>query len=357
MKISDIPKHRLYNQQITVTKFKNPAELVAWLGAVQAQDFPGSLWAIGLRTQNASETDIHQAIADRTIVRTWPMRGTLHFVAASDAHWMLKLLAARVINGIKRRSEQMEIREADIIRSEKLFVRKLQGGKQLARSAMYQLLEGAGISTASSRGLHILARLAHEGLLCFGAREGKQPTFALLDEWVPAPKHFERDAALAELARRYFTSHAPASLEDFVWWSGLTKRDARAAIDFAKTALTEETIAGTTYYLPSSFSDVKVEKAATFLLPPFDEYTVAYKDRSAVLDPRYSNFLHNGNGIFSPIIVIGGQVVGVWKRSLKKDTLTIQITPFSQFSRAEIRNLRDTARLYGEFLKMPVVVE
>ncbi|MEW6130808.1 MAG: winged helix DNA-binding domain-containing protein [Acidobacteriota bacterium] len=357
MKISDIPKQRLHNQHLAITKFKKPGDVVAWLGAVQAQDFPGSLWAIGLRTQNALEADIHKAIAERSIVRTWPMRGTLHFVAATDAHWMLKLLASRVIAGIKRRSQQMELTEADIIRSEKILVRALEGGNQLTRGAMYKLLENAGISTTNSRGLHILGRLAHERLICFGAREGKQPTFVLLDEWVPAPKHLERDEALAELARRYFTSHAPATLQDFVWWSGLTMTDARTAIDLAKAFLVQENLADVTYWMPSSMPSAKLEKSIAFLLPPFDEYTVAYKDRSAVLDPMYANFLHNGNGIFSPIIVINGQVVGIWKRTVKKEKLIIQSTPFTKFSKAQTRSIRDAANRYGEFIKMPVVVD
>jgi hypothetical protein len=203
---------------------------VGGLGAVQAQDYLGALWAIGLRLR-AAETAIEQAIATRSIVRTWSMRGTLHFVAAEDVRWMLGLLAPRSLASSLGRLRALELDQAVFNRSRDLFIAALSGGKQLRREAMLELLASANISPGGQRGIHILGRLAQEGLICFGAREGKQHTFALLEEWVPqamlrlGPK--SRDEALAELARRYFTGHGPATLPDFVWWSGLTTSEAR----------------------------------------------------------------------------------------------------------------------------------
>ncbi len=221
----DIVYRRLANQQIARPKYRTPHEMVAWLGAMQAQDYLGALWAIGLRLANAAEADIEQAIANRTIVRTWPLRGTLHFVAALDIRWMLELLAPRVIASGRRRQQQLELDDKIIGRIRTVFVRALQGGKQLTRDEMYALLESARISSAGQRGYHILWRLAHEGIICCGARKGKQPTFTLLAEWVPNAKSLKRDEALAELTRRYFTGHGPATLQDFVWWSGLRVSD------------------------------------------------------------------------------------------------------------------------------------
>jgi len=205
----DIARLRLHNQQIAGATFNQPSDVVAWLGAVQAQDYLGALWAVGLRMRNAVEADIERALANRTIIRTWPMRGTLHFVAAADVRWMIELLTPRIVAGSARRlHQQFGLDEATFARGKELFARALQGGKQLTRNAMYKALEAGGISTDGQRGLHILGRLAHDGVICFGARVGKQQTFALLDELVIAPTPFAKlkraeTRAIAEAASRY----------------------------------------------------------------------------------------------------------------------------------------------------------
>ncbi len=363
MKSSDIANLRLQNQRIAGSTFAKPGDVVAWLGAVQAQDYNGALWAVGLRLPtelNPTEALIEQAIADGTIIRTWPMRGTLHFVATADVGWMLDLLAARVAKRIQARLiRDFELDQEVFARCQKSLVRALQGGKQLSRNAMYQVLESAKISTSKGRGLHILLQLSMNKHLCFGAREGKQPTFRLFDEWIPATKLMSTEEALAELAQRYFTSHGPASLQDFIWWSGLTVTEAKAAIELAKSNLVRETAGDQIYWLAPFGPAAKSSKAAlpsTYLLPSYDEYTVAYKDRSAVLSPANAKQTISGNGIFSPIIVINGQVVGLWKRELKKGTVTISPTYFTKLSKGEISGLTSAANRYGNFLSASPVV-
>src|SRR5262249_6103388 len=197
MTSSDIARLRLHNQRIARGTFEHPSDVVAWLGAVQAQDYLGALWAVGLRMRNAVEADIEQALADRTIIRTWPMRGTLHFVAAADARGMLELLTPRIVaNNTQRPVRQFDLDARKFARSKDLFERGLEGGRRLTRNAMYKVLEAGGVSTAGQRGLHILWRLAQDGVICFGAREGKQQTFALLDEWAPKAKRMSRDKSL-----------------------------------------------------------------------------------------------------------------------------------------------------------------
>lgn len=356
MKNSDIARLRLYNQQISVSKFTRPADIIAWLGAVQAQDYLGALWAVGLRCQQASETTVEKAIADKTIVRTWPMRGTIHFVAAEDARWMLELLATRIISRSAGRLRELELDEATLTRSKKLLVKTLQGGKQMRRDALYQLLDKSGISSANQRGIHILSHLSQQGILCGGVREGKQYTFTLLDEWAPNAIKMERDAALAEITRRYFTSHGPATIQDFMWWSGLTTTEAKAGIAMAKSHLIEETIENRSYWLSPSTQLPKEKSPTIYLLPPYDEYTVAYRDRSAVLTPPH-NHVNSGNGIFSPIIVLNGQVVGIWKRAIKKDKVVISKNLFaSDFTKAENRAFEAAANRYAEFLGMTAIV-
>ena len=362
MKRSDIAHLRLQNQRIAVSKFAKPGDVVAWLGAVQAQDFNGALWAVGVRMPaelNPTEALIEQAIAEGKIIRTWPMRGTLHFVAAEDAHWIMDLLAARVAKRfLPRLQKDYELDRTVFTRAEKALVRALQGGKQLSRNAMYQVLESAKIASASGRGLQILTYLSLNKLLCFGSREGKHPTFRLFEEWISAAQQKSTEEALAELARRYFTSHGPASLQDFLWWSGLSVAEAKAALELAKSHLVQETVGEQTYWLAPFSPATKTSNKlpATYLLPPYDEYTVAYKDRSAVLSPENAKLASTGNGIFNPIIVINGQVVGVWKRELKKGIVTITPNFFAKLSKAETKDLAAAGTRYGNFLSASVVV-
>src|SRR5437667_8624903 len=187
------------------------------MGALQAQDYQQSLWAVGLRTQSATVADIEQSIAHRKIVRTWPMRGTLHFVPGDDAKWMLSLSASRMLAKGRRRLEQLELDETIMERCKELFSDALKGNGRLSRPNAMQLLEDAGISTRNQRGYHILWYLAQTGLICLGPMQDKQQTFVLLDEWIPHSKALSREESLVELALRYFVSRGPAPVHDFAW--------------------------------------------------------------------------------------------------------------------------------------------
>ena len=346
----NILKFRLYNQHITHTPLSNPADVVKRLGAVQAQDYLGSLWAIGIRTPMATEKDIEKAIEDKIIVRTWPMRGTLHFVAASDVKWMLQLLASRVISGRRGRLKQLEIDDAILARSKKILVNALQGGKRLTRYVLFQLLETAKIATADQRGFHIISQLAMDGTLCFGPREGKQPTFVLLDEWIPNARTFSRDEALAELAVRYFTGHGPATMEDFMWWAGLTKTDAKASLEMVKTQLAQALVDGKIYWFPANMPGITDIKSSAYLLPPFDEYLIGYTNRSSVLDPMNRKQTISSNGIFYPTVVVTGKVISLWKRILKKDSVIIETSPFKPLSKEMKQEVSVAAKRYADFL-------
>ena len=356
LRVSDIARQRLFNQQLSRPTFEKPGDLVRWFGAVQAQEYVPALWAVGLRTRRAVEATVEQAIARREIVRTWPMRGTLHFVAPNDAHWMLSLLTPRVIAGFAGRHRELELDGAVFAKAEKIVVAALQGGNVLTRRALYDVLRAARIATASSRGPHIVGYLAQRGVICFGPRAGKQPTLVLLDEWVPNTKRMDRQEALAELATRYFTSHGPATVHDFAWWSGLTIADVRAGLEAASTRLLSETIDGRTYWFAASTRVARRTSPKAYLLPEFDEYTVAYRDRSAVLHPALTKRVNAGGGIFKPIVVIDGQVVGTWTRAFNKTSVAISLTPFARLTKAHSLAVAAAADRYGKFLGMPAEV-
>jgi hypothetical protein len=320
------------------------------MGAVQCQDFPGGLWAVGQRLVGASAADVESALAARRIVRTWPMRGTLHFVPAEDVRWMLALLTPRVIARSAGRYRQLELDEAVFRRARTVLVRALRGGRCLTRPEMYAVLERAGIRAGEQRGLHIFGHLAQQGLLCHGARQGRQPTVVLLDEWVPPAMAIPRERALALLATRYFTSHGPATLQDFAWWTGLLMKDAASAIDAARPSLVEEAHDGQHVFSSADAPRAGWRAPQAALLPPWDEYVVAYQDRRAVVDDDTIDRLKT---VGSAVLLVDGRVRGFWKRAASARGVRVSLELAAPLSAAERRAVDKALRRYGRFLGQP----
>lgn len=351
MTSQELLKIRLANQQILSSQVSSPGDVVRWLGAVQAQDYIGSLWAIGCRLKKSKEKIIEKAIAEKDIVRTWPMRGTLHFVAPEDAKWMLQLLTPRVISRAQSEYRRSGLDKEIFNKSRKIITKALQGGKHLSRTEMYQVLENAKINTANTRGLHILGMLAQQGLICFGPRIGKQPGFVLLDEWITNHKSLAGDEAIAALSERYFTSHGPATIQDFCWWSGLTQAEAKRGLEIVKQQVVEEKINGQSFWM-SATMPVRIKTPGIYLLPPFDEYLVAYKDRSAALENLHSKQVFTVNGIFSPVVIINGKITAIWKRTITKKDVRIELQAFQKFTPAQKEGIRKAAEKYGRFIDL-----
>ena len=361
----DIAHQRLHNQLITQRMFEKPGDVVQWLGAVQAQDYTAAVWAVGLRLQGATDDtiadDIEQAFADGAILRTHVMRPTWHFVSPADIRWLFALTAPRVNAGNASWYRKLELDDAVFTRSNAVLAKALQGGKQLTRVELVSVLQQAGIATDElQRFTYIMMRAELDGIVCSGARQGKQFTYALLEERAPKARTLDRDRdeALAEFARRYFTSHGPATLQDFVWWSGLTVADARAGLEMVKSQFMHEVIDGQTYWFSPSTPPAKDISQAVYLLPNFDEYIVGYTNRSAVFNASHTKKLDSrGNVLFNHTIVLDGRVVGTWKRTLKKDTVIITASLFIPLNEAETRALAASANCYGAFLDRSVNVK
>ena len=332
----ELVRARRVTQRLVGAPFASVAAAVAWFGAVQAQDYRASLWGIGQRVRGATEVSVERAIAGREIVRTWPMRGTLHLLAAADVRWITRTLAPRAIARAEGRHRELGLDVRTFARARGVVERALAGGGVMTRDELYAELARGRIAPTGQRGIHVLCMLAMQGVLCFGPHRGKQPTFALLDEWIAPPpardRDRDRDDALGELARRYFTSHGPATLADFAWWTGLPLGEARRAHALAKPHLEEVIVDGQ----PCSWvpSGRRAGGPSVHLLPPYDEYTVAYRDRSAILDPAYAERMRNG--IFSPVIAIAGELAGTWRREIRGERVIVRADLLRAAARAPL---------------------
>ncbi len=348
---------RLWSQHITQADFTSAHDVVAWMGAMQAQDYAGALWSIALRTPELTRQDIEVAIEKAEIVRTWPMRGTLHFVAPEDIRWMVGLMGPRASQKAKTRRLGLAVDDTVIRTAMDALEKALGGRKYLSRPDIMNVFEAAGIATAGQRGIHILGYLAEQGFICFGPHVGKQPSFALLEEWVAKASEISRDEALARLASRYFISHGPALETDFAAWTGLTMSDVRRGIELAGDSLTRLKTDQGTYWMDARLKNTPQSTATSFLLPGFDEYMLGYRDRSAALPKEYSNHIvPGGNGMFLSTIVIDGQVKGTWKKTVKKASTSVVAQSFTPLTIPEQASLVASMKRYETFTGQPTEI-
>lgn len=352
----DILQQRLHNQLLSQTKFTQPSQVVTWLGAVQSQDYAGGKWAVAQRTKGLTDVAIEQVFARGEILRTHVMRPTWHFVTPEDIRWMLELTAPRVRAAMASTYRQLELDAPIFKKSNAVLTKALRGNKQLTRTELGHILQKEGIPADGLRLGLLMLSAELDGVICSGARRGKQHTYALLDERAPQAKTLERDEALAELTKRYFRSHGPATLQDFVWWSGLTMNDARIGIDLVKSQLECETIDKQSYWFVPS-APKKKSSPTVHLLQNYDEYTVAYTDRASIFDVTHTDKLDSrGNIIFQYAIMMDGLVVGTWKRTIKKNEVVINVVLFTTLTDDQHQAIIAAAQGYGKFLELPVVL-
>jgi len=338
---TDLLQQRLANQKLSAPNFRHAAEVVRWLGAVQAQDFNGAKWALALRMQPTTDVEIEAAFNRGEILRTHVLRPTWHFVTPADIRWLLALTAPRVNVRCGPNYRKYELDDATFKRANKIITKALQGGRQLTRAELKAALNRSGVAADDGvRLAHILLRAELDGVVCSGPRRGKQFTYALLEERVPAAKTLGRDEALARLARRYFRSHAPVTLQDFVWWSGLTVDDARHGIALLENDLEQVTVADKAYWLPRSANANPTRNPArsqptAYLLPAYDEYNVAYKDHETL----------------GQATIVNGLTVGAWKAVINKSAATIAIDTNRSLRPPEKLAIKKAMDRYGRFLQ------
>ena len=327
---------RLVAQRIAGPPHASATDAVRALTAVQAQEYPGALTSVALRTRSRRRAEVRAALDDGAVVRSWPMRGTLHLTAAEDLPWLLDLLAGRIPGEGSSRWIQLELTARDAARAGELVTAALRGGRRLRRTALLAVLDEGGVPTTGQRGAHLLGHLARTGRICLGPTDGSEQLFVLLDEWVGAPRRPSREEALAELALRYFRGHGPATLRDLVRWAGCTVRDARAGLAGVRTELACIEVDGSEHFLdpevPDRLAACRAQARGVFLLPGFDEFVLGYGDRSAVLEPAFADrIVPGGNGMFRPTVVSDGRIVGTWRYTGSGARRTVTATPFTAF--------------------------
>ena len=340
-------------QQLTRPAFAEPREVVGWLGAIQAQDYAGAKWAVGLRLsgEGIGEETVERAIADGTLLRMHAMRWTWQLVLPEDARWMLALVGPRLVARAARRHKALDLDDATFRKSNGVLEKAMRDGRHRTRQELAALLARARIPVTGERLSHLLGRAELDAILSSGARRGKQFTYVHMDRRAPVPRTpFSREEALAGLALRYFRSRGPALLDDFTWWSGLTASDARIGLEAIRSSLVSEVIDSRTYFRAERPGAVATPPDGCHLLPPFDEYLVAYRNRDALIDSKHAKLVNAGGGMLNPSVAMAGRVRGTWRRDFAQGKVAIEIDLFEPPTRAEERGLEDAAQRFGRFL-------
>jgi hypothetical protein len=352
--VNDLIRRRLANQRLSRSSLRTPADVVSWLGAMQSQDYPGAKWAIGLRAAVTDE-DVDRACDEGSIVRTHILRQTWHFVARDDIRWMLALSGPRVNAVNAHYYRKLGLDERTFTRSRTAIERALRDGTHLTRPELGTALHRAGIVASGTRLAFLTMRAELDAVISSGRRRGNQLTYALLEERVPGAKAIDRDAALAELARRYFTSHGPATLKDYVWWSGLTVRDAKAGIDLAASALVCEQVDGFTYWFAGGCASPAVASPLACLLPNYDEYLIAHKDRHLVMGRGSGDGVTRIKDPFVHHLVIDGRLAGSWTRTVKAQSVLVECAMYARPNRETKDAIEAAAGRLGRFMQLPAI--
>jgi hypothetical protein len=354
VKLRDVGLLRLVAQRIAGPGAASATDAVRWMTATQAQDFQSAVLAIALRTKSRTRSEVHEALDSGSVVRSWPMRGTLHFVAAEDLSWMLSLTAERSLATAEKYLAQLGLEMSTIERAREIAVDSLTGGGRTSRADLLVSWEKGGVQRVKEHGYRLIWHLAQTGTLCLGPT-GRGPTnvteqhFVLFDEWITTSRRLDRDEALGEWALRYFRGHGPATVKDFTWWTQLKAADVKVAVAIAAPQLERIVVDDVTYYVDpqtlAALAATRRRAVGVFLLPGFDEYLLGYQTRTAVLPPEFaSRIVPGGNGVFLPTVISDGKVVGTWKRVGTGTKRTLAATAFRDFSE---RISHDTERAYG----------
>ena len=355
----DITQQRLRNQKLVASDLRTPLEIVSWLGVVQSQDYAGAKWALALRAPGLRDADVERACDDGVILRTHILRPTWHFVAPEDLRWMQQLAGPRLKTANSHYCRKSGLDAKTLAKSRKIIEGALRNRNYLTRTALRDVLARNGINGDTLHLAYLIMDCEIDHVICSGPRQGKQSTYALVDERAPKQRRLAGDEALAELTRRYFTSHGPATVHDFAWWSGLTIGHAKRGLEALGKGMTSETLNDVTYWsapLKSRRVSGTAKQPAVHLLPNYDEYLNALKDRSLALDPLGAPPTLNSFIGVPHQLVIDGILRGAWRRVTTSRAVTIAVKTFRPLSKKERDSLAEAVTWHGEFLGLPATL-
>lgn len=363
LSVGDVRRLRLRNHWLSPRPDATAEQVVTHLGALQSQELWSGEWSIGSRSTSVDAAAVHQATVGREILRTWPMRGTIHFVPAVDAGWMLELGRTTAFRGVERRRDHLGLSEADALRAIDVLRDALAHGEPVTRTECTRILDEAGLMADRSYAYHLLWFASQHGATCIGPQAGKEQTFVALPAWVEDQREMSRDDALGELAFRYFDSHGPAGRKELGRWTVLPAADVRRAIERAgdrlvpvDTELGEMLVSAR---VADGLDGTPIERPETdvLLLSGFDEYVLGYGDRSAIMSPEQLQLVVPGsNGVFRPTVLDDGVVVGTWKRTVKRTRVDIAVSPFGSLNARQRSGIDRAAAAYGRFLGLDAAV-
>ena len=345
---------RMLNQQLLSPLYERPEGIVAWQGAMQAQDYNYFRWAIGIRQRTPQLVGLQEAFAKAELLRLHLLRCTVQVVSHTDIGWLLPLCKERNLRTLQswHKSINVSFPESYFEEITRAMQELLAGGKSLPKKAIAEKLTTLGFLLDDRLLTSLLVRMEIEGLLCSGEMQGREATWALLSERVPIICSLTPDEALKQLALKYFRSHSPASLEDFVWWSGLPKAQCRKALTLIANEIEETKVEEETMYLYHNTPDCSDYAGMVLLLPPYDEYLIGYKSRWVALEKKHTAKAHNNFGIFKPVILHEGRVVGNWKASIDKQAANLLTELFAEKSKVKQQSLQDAINQFVEFCKV-----
>lgn len=349
----DLVWRRLYTQRVAGEPFAQPDAMVEWLVAVQSQDVAGASWSVGQRVQDATAESVLSALNSGRILRTHVLRPTWHFVTPDDIRWLLDLTAPRIqaLNAYYKR--QAELDDMTLARSREVMIATLQDGNHQTRSDLATFLAEEGITAEGLRLNYIMMDAELEGVICSGSMRGKQQTYALLDERAPNARRLQRDEALAELARRFFIGHGPATIGEYVRWSGLTVADAKRGLDLVKSELERVEVGGHTVWCGPGIIPEPPTEPVAYLLPEYDECVLTYNDIGFPDIAAAESAPLSGNDTFYRPVVIDGRRAGTWRRKIARREAVIEIRPIVALGPTEERALTEATNRYGAYIGLP----
>lgn len=317
------------------------------VGALQAQDYASGAWSLGVRS-GLTLAEVEQAVVDHEIVRTWPMRGTIHWVAAADARWMCRLLATARIRSLAGRYRQLGITEREIALAGGLFETHLT--EPMSRPDVVALLAAHGIDPSDQRAYHLVGHHCMTGLLCQGPLIGRQPSFVLIDRWVAHSLTPTREEAMATIVERYVRGHGPATEKDVAGWLLQPLGFTREALALVEPRLEREELDAQVWL---THVDARPGEGPTgvHLLPQWDEFLLGYTTRELALPPEHvAKVVPGRNMVFQPTLVVDGEVAGLWRRREARSRVVVEVEPFTALSASRWREVERAVGAYGRYL-------